>query len=86
MPVASVPLVEPVLPVPAAPVLDALEFDAVSDGIVSEILTFDEPPVAEERPPLAVATPRPPTDEELELVVAVEVADVPMLFRLEPPP
>jgi hypothetical protein len=63
-----------------------LELDVVSDGMVSEILTFDEPPLAEARPPLAVDMPMPPTDDELEFVVALELAEVPMLLRLEPPP
>jgi hypothetical protein len=62
------------------------EFDIVIAGIVTEMFTFDEPPVAEERPPVAVALPMPPTELEFEVVEAVEFADVPMLFRLEPPP
>ncbi|WP_244197932.1 hypothetical protein [Caballeronia ptereochthonis] len=85
------PFVVPVLPL--APVVDAmfveaLELEFVSDGIVSEMLTFEEPPDADEdeRPPVAVDMPMPPTEEELEVVLAVEFADVPMLFRLEPPP
>jgi hypothetical protein len=83
----------PVVPEPFTPVVAAVFavllvvlLDAVSDGMVSEMLTFDVPPVALERPPDAVALPMPPTDDELELVVAEDVADVPMLFRLDPPP
>jgi hypothetical protein len=87
LPVESMPFAEPDVPLPAAPVVEAkFDDEFVSDGIVSEMLTFDEPPVADERPPLAVATPRPPTDDEFEVVLAVEFADVPMVFRLEPPP
>jgi hypothetical protein len=97
------PVVDAGVPDPDAPdepLFD--ELDVVSEGIVSEMLTFDDPPVADDRPPLdvdddsppvavdepplAVDMPIPPTDEELELVVAVELADVPMVLRLEPPP
>jgi hypothetical protein len=54
-------------------------FEAVIAGIVTETLTFDDPPDA-------LALPIPPTDDEAELVLADELAEVPMLFRLDPPP
>ncbi|MEZ2311509.1 hypothetical protein AB6809_33260 [Paraburkholderia sp. RCC_158] len=60
-------------PVVPAPV------DAVGAGTVTDTLTFEEPPDA-------VARPMPPTDDAFELVVAEEFEEVPMLFRLEPPP
>ena len=64
-----------------------LELEFVSDGIVSEMLTFDEPPDADER---ASARGRRRPDaahrRRIGTVLAVEFADVPMLFRLEPPP
>lgn len=82
----------PAVPVPFVPVLDEL-LDAVNDGIETEMFTFDEPPdafdappVAFERPPDATALPMPPTDDEFEFVVAEEFAEVPILFRLDPPP
>jgi hypothetical protein len=82
-PLVAVGMLDPVDP--ADPVDDD-EFEVVSEGIVNEILTFDDPPVADDLPPVAVDMPIPPTDDEFELVVAVDVADVPMLFRLDPPP
>jgi hypothetical protein len=67
--------------------------DAARVGIVTDTLTFDEPPAdeelpprADELPPVAFARPMPPTEDEFELVAADEVDEVPMLFRLDPPP
>ena len=67
--------VEPVVPVPEPEV----PFEAVIAGMVTETFTFDDPPDA-------LALPMPPTDDEAEFVLADELAEVPMLFRLDPPP
>lgn len=61
------------------PLPDKPPVDAVIVGIVTDTFTLDEPPEA-------VARPMPPTEVDVEFVVADEFDDVPMLFRLEPPP